>query len=195
MTISGTARAGRTMLAISVAVAIVTISASLLAAGIGGGRSYHNDALRIRSFETPRKWDPAPQIGYPKVLVLATHPDGAKLLLGAQHVPPGTTAATLAGAAKVTLMKQRFSDLKLTDEDDGRVRLEATSDGGRGLLRQIYLVDGDLAYVVTLHATAGREKKVLRDFDDAVRSLVIEPFASDDGGTVTDGGTGDSGDR
>lgn len=175
-----------------VAALAAVLGAAAVASAIGG-RTYHNEALRVRAFDIPRGWDPAPQIGYPRVLVLATNADGARLLLAAQHVRPGATAEALANEARATLDRQGFLDLKLIPLEDRRTRIEAIGRDGRSALRQVYVVDGDLAWVVTLYTPAARQARALRDFDDAVRSLVIapvEPAGVGDAAPAADGGAG-----
>src|SRR3954471_19603608 len=74
-------------------------------------RSYRNEAARVHAFEAPPSWQPAPQASYPQLLAAFNHPDGGRLTLTTQKLPPGATAASLAAAAAPNLEKQGFSDL------------------------------------------------------------------------------------
>jgi hypothetical protein len=57
--------------------------------------------------------------------------------------------------------------------EPGRAQLEATLDGGKRILRQLYIVDGNFGYVVTLVAPQKWAVPMLRDFELALRSLVL----------------------
>ena len=165
-----------TGIGIGIVVALVVAVVSSGVALAVGGRTYHNDSLRIRAFEIPRGWEAAPQIGYPRVVVLATNSDGARLLLAAQRVRPGTTATRLADDARAILSRQGFANVRVAPEDEDRIRLDATD--GRGAVRQVYVVDGDLAWIVTVYAPPSHQARALKEFDDAVRSLEIAPAGS-----------------
>lgn len=136
-----------------------------------GGRIYRNEALRIHSFEVPREWAAVPQVSYPGVLLLAKNAQGARLLLAQQWVVPGTTALTLAAAARTLLLQQGFADPKILPESEERVRVEAARPGGK--LLQSYIVDGDAAFVMTLFTSVDHQTSALKAFDEAVRSLKI----------------------
>jgi hypothetical protein len=146
----------------------------LVAAAPGVGRQYRNEAMRVRSFEPPAPWQIAPQPSYPRLLCEYSHPDGGRLTLAAQRIMAGATAESLAQAAKPALEKQGFSDVKVTSTD-GRVRLEAHIDGNRRFLKQLYLVDGNLAFVISLSANTINEPQMTRDFDWVQHTLVITP--------------------
>jgi len=153
-----------------------------------GARLCRNEPLRLRGFEPPVSWQPAPQANYPRIVCSYTHPDGGRLTLAAQKVAPGTAAESLAESARAGLEKQGFSDVRISvDKSEGapRARLDAHLEGGRRFLRQLYLVDGGLGYVVTLVAGSVIEPEMSRDFDWAVRTLSIgseAPRVDPDGG-------------
>lgn len=123
-------------------------------------RVFHNEAFRIAAFELPRQWTRSPQVGYPRVLLQASGPDGARLVLAAQKVTPGTTALSLAADVRPALMQQGFGDPRVStltsSGGDERARLDATTDAGRRLMRQLYAVDGDIAVVITAVVPAQR---------------------------------------
>ena len=144
-------------------------------AALGGARQYKNPQWRVRGFEVPRGFEAAPQSSYPAVLLLAVGPEDARLSLAVQRVAPGVRARGLADAAAVTLARQGFLQPRASDEADGRARLEAAFDGGRSQLRQIYVVDGDLGFVVTLTAPTARAARLAKELDEAARSLQIAP--------------------
>jgi hypothetical protein len=156
----------------------------LVAAAPGVGRQYRNDAVRVRSFEPPAPWALAPQPSYPRLLCEYTHPDGGRLTLAAQKITAGTTAEALALAAKPALEKQGFSDVKVAIVE-GRVTLEAHLDGNRRFLKQLYLVDGNLGFVISLSANTINEPQMTRDFDWLQHTLVITPAEAP---PVPDGG-------
>ena len=150
-----------------------------LASLSAGGRTYHNDRLRLRAFEIPRGWKTVGDVPYPSLLVLATGdkeargPDGARITLSFQRLVPGTnTALGIAAEARAILTRQGLGDPHLIPESEDRVRLESTLTRGAAL-RQVYIVAGDIAFVVTIVAPAMKQAQSLRDFEEAVRSLVI----------------------
>jgi hypothetical protein len=155
---------------------LLVLAGAAAALALGGGRIYRNEAMRVRSFEIPRGWESSPQIAYPRILVLASGPEGARITLGAQKTN-GAGVVQLAADARAALLKQKLGDPRVTPESDDRVRLESSLAGG-ATLRQLYLVDGDLAYVVTLFAPAARQARAVKDFEDAVRSLSIAPLVA-----------------
>jgi hypothetical protein len=152
------------------------IAVGVVAAGAGApDRNYRNEAMRVRSFEPPASWQLAPQSSYPRLLALYVNADGGRITLTGQKVPAGTTPSTILAQSRPALERQGMAELKITPDprDPGRIALEATFDGGRRLLRQLYIVDGNLGYVVTLVAPQSRASTMLRDYDVALRSLVI----------------------
>src|SRR5947209_4675295 len=85
--------------------------AAILVAGAAlAGRVYRNDSVRIIAFEVPHGWQQATQIGYPRILLDAAGPDGARLLLATQKVVPGTGALIVASEARAVLAKQGFRE-------------------------------------------------------------------------------------
>jgi hypothetical protein len=72
-------------------------------------------------------------------------------------------------------------------EDSGRVRLDALLDGGRRFVRQLYMVDGGIGYVVSMTGPMSKVLPMRRDFDEAVQSLSLGPPESQRG-TEADGG-------
>jgi hypothetical protein len=175
-------------LALALALALTLPVATPALAGPTTLRLCRNDSLRLRGFEPPVSWQPAPQANYPRVVCAYTHPDGGRLTLSAQKVAPGTAAESLAQGARAGLEKQGFSDVRISvdhSESAPRARLDAHLEGGRRFLRQLYLVDGGLGYVVTLVAGSITEPEMTRDFDWALRTLSIgseAPKVDPDGG-------------
>ena len=169
--------------AFAVVFAVAVAAAIAYAAGPGANRFYKNDALRIRGFEPPGSWQAQPQPNYPRILIAYAHPDGGRLTLSAQKVPAGTTAEAVARAAQPGLLKQGFYDITITYDRDSlrdenaspRVNLDAKLDGGRRFLKQVYLVDGSLAYIISLAASTVNAPEMARDLDQAARSLSIGP--------------------
>lgn len=135
-------------------------------------RVYKNDALRVRAFAAPAGWELVPQSSYPRLLAAYVHADGGKLTLAAQKVPPGIQPIALAEQSRPALAKQGFGAIRIRKEGD-RARLEADLDGGKRFMRQVYVVDGDLGYVVTMIAPVAAAKAMGDDFEDAVRSLEL----------------------
>src|SRR4029079_7363241 len=108
-----------------------------------------NEAMRVRAFEAPAGWELAPQSSYPRLLASYSHHEGGKLTLSAQKVPATTTSMDLAEQSRMPLEKQGFTALRV-HADGPRARLEADRDGGKRFVKQAYLVDGGIGYVVTL---------------------------------------------
>lgn len=156
--------------ALALAAAMAGLAGSAL-----GGRVFHYDPLRIVSFELPREWQRAPQVGYPGVLMEATAADGARIVLAGQRVALGTSPLMMAADARAALIKQGFIDPRVSavtgPGGDERARLDAGSDGGRQALRQLYVVDGDVAVVVTVVASASKQARPMREVEAAVEAL------------------------
>jgi hypothetical protein len=147
-------------------------------------RTWQEPALRLASFELPRGFTPTPQVAYPWVLVQASAPDGARLVLSAQRVATGTTAVALAEDAARVLAAQGFADVRAARPTSGghaegaeeTARLEATTVDrhlGRAVLRQRYVVSGDVAFVLTVLASAAHAGAATRALDEAAESLAI----------------------
>lgn len=188
-------------LASSLLLVLVAIAAGPPAA-LAAGRVYRNEAFRILALEIPRGWSQAPQITWPRVLVLASgggRSAGARLVVTAQKVIPGQDALSLAAAARAALLQQRFRDPRVSDRSPGtggesRAQIDGFYDpeDGKGtlVLRQLYVVSGDVAVVLTVTAPTAAATSALADFTLAAESLVIAPLplapapdgASDGGG-------------
>jgi hypothetical protein len=146
-----------------------------------GLRSYRNDALKVRAFEPPVGWEAQTAGSYPRLLAAYEDKSGARLTLVAQRVAPGTTARALSDESRPALERQGFRSIVVTLEHapDGpedappRVRLEASLDGGRRFVRQLYVVDEGIGYVMTLVGPATRSYSLRRDFDEAAQSLQV----------------------
>jgi hypothetical protein len=152
-------------------VLVAALALASIAAGTSA-RTYRNEALHVRSFEPPPGWEKAPQGSYPRLLAAYSHREGGHLTLSAQQVAPGTSALKLAEQARVPLERQGFTAVRVT-ADGARARLEATLDGGKRFGRQLYLVDGNMAFVVTLVAPQQSAAAMVRDFEESLRTLQI----------------------
>lgn len=169
---------------------VSVVAFSLLLAGLcaapeasraaGAARAYRNDAMRVRAFQPPLGWERAPQVSYPRLLASYSNPEGGRITLSAAKVAPGDTAERLAENGRAGLAKEGFSAFILAPDGD-RVRLSAHQTLGKRTLAQLYLVDGDLGYVVTLVAPDDVAHRMLSDFDSAVRSLQLGPAPSASG--------------
>jgi hypothetical protein len=162
----------------AVVVAVVLVAAGAGEARAAGTRSYRNEALKVRAFEPPVGWEPQTTGSYPRLLASYTDKNGARLTLVAQKVAPGTTARALADESRPALERQGFRSITIvlepaSDDELPRVRLEASIDGGRRLVRQLYAVTEGFGYVVTLVGPAIRGYALKRDFDEAAQSLVV----------------------
>jgi hypothetical protein len=149
--------------------------ASLVAASIaaGGPHVYRNDQARVRAFAPPAGWELAPQSSYPRLLAAYLGAEGAKLTLAGQKLSRAEQSAlSLAEEARPALEKQGFTKVKVAPEGD-RARVDADLDGGKRYMKQLYLVDGGWAYVVTMVAPSSSAARTGPDFDEAVRSLQI----------------------
>jgi hypothetical protein len=165
-------------------VGFLLLAPLLMAAG--SGHIYRNDAWNVRAFEAPVGWELAPQPSYPRLLAAYSHRDGGKMTLVAQREPPTRDARALAQESRAALTRQGFQQIQLS-EDGGRVRLDALLDGGRRFVRQLYLVDAGIGYVVTMTGPVSKALPMRRDFDEAVQSLSLGPPESQRGAEV-DGG-------
>lgn len=172
------------------ALSLVLGGLALVVEAAPSSRSYQNAELRIGEFKVPAGWELVRQVSYPRIVVLAATSDGARLTLGVQRVEAGASALTLAADARAALERQRFTDVRVDPESDDAarahfpeaMRLEAAFDRGRSVLRQEYIVDGDLAYVLTLYGPAARATRLGRELLGTLATLVITPLCTGDGG-------------
>lgn len=159
---------------------LVALLALLAASPLAlAARGYRDEAFRVADFQAPPRWQPVPQLPYPGLLTAATDGKGTSIVLSAQRVVPGEDALTLAAAARAVLLRQGYTDAKLIElpsdrTPQTRVRLEAAYARGAKLLRQVYVVDDDVALVLTLTAPATAADAALSAFDAAVGSLEID---------------------
>jgi hypothetical protein len=153
--------------------AVLAAAAIAVLAGAGSTpRLYRNEAMRVRAFEPPIGWELAPQQSYTRLLASYTHTGGGRLTLSAQKVAPGTSARALVEQSQPALMRQGFADIRVQDEG-GRTRLEALLEGSKRFVKQVYVVERDVAYVITLIAPQAAAPVMLRDFEDTVHSLQL----------------------
>jgi hypothetical protein len=147
----------------------IVFAASIAA---GGARVYRNDQARVRAFAPPAGWELAPQSSYPRLLAAYIGAEGAKLTLAGQRLSRDQSAIALANDARPALERQGFFKVRVSPDGD-RARIDAELDGGKRYLKQLYLVDGGWAYVVTLIAPTASAERTSAEFDEAVRSLQI----------------------
>jgi len=143
-----------------------------LTLGASAGRQFQSDAMNVRMFEPPPGWELSPQATYPRLLAAYAHAEGGRLTLSAERVPAGTTAAHLAAEALAPLEKQGFKQVRLKPFGD-RARLSAELDGGRRLVHQLYVVEGGIAYVITIIGPRAAADRLAADFEAAIASLKL----------------------
>ena len=159
---------------------LTLVALALALVGAGSAHVYRNDAMHVRAFAAPLGWELAPQASYPRLLASYSHQDGGKLTLAGQKAPPRATALALAEQSRTPLERQGFASIKIARDGD-RATIDATLDGGRRFMKQVYLVAGGYAFVVTLIAPVAAAAHATPDFDEAVRSLQLTDTASPDG--------------
>jgi hypothetical protein len=143
-----------------------------------GGRSFRNDATKVRGFEPPVGWEPQQAGSYARLLGVWETKDGGRLTLVAQKVKEGTTARSLIDESTPALQRQKLRDFHIApapspgDESD-RATLDAVVDDGHRFMRQLYAVAGDIGYVVTMVGPLARAPQMKRDFDEAAASLSV----------------------
>jgi hypothetical protein len=151
------------------------------------GRSYRNEAMKVRAFEPPLGWEAQATSSYARLLALWTDKDGGKLTLVAARVPPAIASARqLADESRPALARQGFKSIietidKAVGSELARVRVDAQLDDGRRLVRQLYLVNEGIGYVVTMIGPMVRAPQLRRDFDEAAQTLELgsEPHPTD----------------
>ena len=149
---------------------LVVAGLAVATGALAAPRLYRNEAMKVRAFDPPSGWELAPQVSYPGLLASYTHADGGRLTLAAQRVAATVDSKQLAEQSRPVLERQGFASIKLTPEEGG-LRLDATLDGGKRLVRQHYRVVAPFGYVVTMIAPVEKAAKFQRDFEDALRSL------------------------
>jgi hypothetical protein len=171
----------RTLSLVGIGAAALAVASYAL--GAGGGRLYRNEAMRIKAFIVPASWEQSPQPGYPHLLVSYAHEQGALITLTAEKSPRATSADELAEKTRPLLERQGFRDLKTTPGELG-TRVDGNLPSKSQVLRQVYIYSGGVAYVVTLVAPSARAAPLTRDFEEALRTLVLMPpeAAMPDGG-------------
>jgi hypothetical protein len=144
----------------------------------GGGSRLRNDAVKVRGFEAPLGWESQPVGSYARLIGAWETKDGGRMTLVAQKVKDGASARSLADESRPALERQGFRDIKLAaappagDESD-RVVLDAVIDEGRRFVKQLYVVSGNLGYVVTMVGPIARAAAMKHDFDEAATSLSV----------------------
>ncbi len=164
-----------------ISLALILAAGFLIVAGAGNApRVYRNEAMRVRAFEAPAGWELAPQSSYPRLLASYSHHEGGKLTLSAQKVPPGTTSMDLAEQSRIPLQKQGFTALRV-HADGSRARLEADLDGGKRFIKQLYVVEGGIGYVVTMIGPLHALSRMAADYEESLKSLQVGGDALDAG--------------
>jgi hypothetical protein len=150
------------------------------------GRSYRNDALKVRAFAPPLGWEAQDTRSYARLLALYSNKEGDKLTLVAARVPATMNVRALANESRAALVRQGWKNIVETSDKsplgaETRVHLDARLDDGHKLARQLYVVNEGIGYVVTMIGAMTRAPQLGRDFDEAVQSLDIgsEPRSSD----------------
>lgn len=138
---------------------------------VAAGR-LRNDAIGLRGFEPPLGWEQQTMSSYPRLVGVWENKQGARLTLVAQRVAASATAQSLANESRPALERQGFKRVTVTADGD-RVRLEASIDDGRRLVRQLYAVADGFGYVVTLVGPAAHAIDLRHDFDEAAASLSV----------------------
>lgn len=154
---------------------VVALLPFLVAAG---GRTFHNEAMKVRGFEPPVGWDAQPIGSYARLLGVWETKDGGRLSLVAQKVKAGATARSLIDESSPALARQKLRDLHVAPapspgDDSDRATLDAVVDDGHRFMRQLYAVAGDIGYVVTMVGPIARAPQMKRDFDEAATSLSV----------------------
>src|SRR2546423_14815312 len=98
-----------------------------------GGRSFHNEAMKVRGFEPPLGWDSQPVGSYARLLGAWETRDGGRLTLVAQKVKDGATARSLVDESRPALERQRLREVKVSPapaagDQSGRLGLDARVD-------------------------------------------------------------------
>ncbi len=149
-----------------------------LVVAAGGGRPFHNDAMKVRGFEAPVGWEAQPAGSYARLLAAWETKEGGRMTLVAQAVKAGTRARALVDESRPALERQGFRDITLTptpppgDESD-RLVLDAVVEAGHRFVRQLYAVSGEIGYVVTMVGPIALAPSMRRDFDEAATSLSV----------------------
>jgi hypothetical protein len=135
-------------------------------------RAFRSPAHRVTSVEPPTGWERAAAPPSSRLLASWAHRDGARLTLAADRVPASADAKKLFEQSRSSLEKQGWA-VGRVDAQPGRVLVEATIDKGKRVARQLYLVEGGLAYVLTLVSDAAEAPARAREFDETVASLKL----------------------
>lgn len=146
----------------------------------------------IGGFKVPPRWQlrPQDQPSYPQLLAWASRGQGAEqaiMTLVARRLTPGTTVLAFAGDSArlrevpgltgIRLQTQTLDETEVRRGEAGasfggrRVVLDGVLDGGRRVVRQIYLVNGEFGYVLTLVAPQTQAVARLRDLEDTAAGL------------------------
>jgi hypothetical protein len=153
------------------------------------GDTFVSTAWRVR-LTAPRGWQISERSSYPNVLLwmMRRSPRG-RMLLSAEHLPPGQTVMAYAErtAGKLERLGFRVRAPQL-HSSTGAYWIDA--DNGTSFLRQAFLVAGGTGYTLTLASESNRiRSQHLRGFDSALRTLRVlqpdeTPAAKDDDGAA-----------
>ncbi len=133
----------------------------------------------------PRGWELSEQRSYPGIIARAfEHKSGAHLLLAAERAAAGESARSYAERAQKDLVRVGYRVTGLATREGGAIVMDSTTPDKKRLLRQAYLVEGRVAYVLTVavKAEAVRGSRPFEAFDEAMRTLTVSPPAEPDAG-------------
>jgi hypothetical protein len=150
-------------------VAVMTGGARAVWGDVDGAR-FESTEWKVR-LTAPRNWQLTERTSYPNVLLWMAHPPDARMLLSAEYVSDGETAASYAARTSKLLETIGFK-LRAPQVHSATGAFWIDFDNGKSYLREAFLVIGNIGYALTLSAPDSRRRSQnLRAFDYALRSI------------------------
>jgi hypothetical protein len=134
------------------------------------GSSFRSAAWGVE-LTVPRGWELSEQRSYPGILVRGLERrGGGRLTLAAERLAPGDDLGKLVERNQRILRKLRYRYASST-HSGGAVLLDATTPDRKRTVRQAYLAQNGVAYVLSMASSTEAASRYLHPFDDVLRSL------------------------
>ena len=131
---------------------------------------------KLQSVEPPLGWELGTSPPSSRLVATWSHRDGGRLTLASEAAAAGVDATQLFAASRSSLERQGWT-LGQTTRGAGhtpgssRIVVEASLDKGKRFARQLYLIEGGFAYVLTMVGPAEQSAPRQREFDETLASL------------------------
>ena len=145
----------------------------------------------------PPDWQLSGQRSYPGILLFGSHKRGGRLNLAVQRVIPGETLRFFSDRNSAALRKLGYTIVSTTPHRLGALVVESATPDRATRVRQAYLVQNGVGYVLTMAVPTDQVRFYVRAFEDLLRGMsfmtpTFAPVATIDAGPPPDGGIADA---